>query len=156
MDQKIKILIVITIVIFISAFLSIRYIASASAIEKVNVTVENTSIHELRLTYCKLKLKVSISNPTTEHISGLSAEFDIFIASTYVGNGSFQTVSIPEQSHKTGDVLLTIYYVNVGNAVIDGLQTENFDLSIHGEAKGNVLFNLLTVTKSFTAFYSYS
>jgi LEA14-like dessication related protein len=156
MDQKIKILIMITIVIFISGFLSIRYIASASAIEKVNVTVENTSIQELRLTYCKLKLEVSISNPTTEHISELSAEFDIFIASTYVGNGSFQTVSIPAQSHKTGDVFLTIYYANVGNAVIDGIQTGNFDLTIQGEAKGNVLFNLITVTKSFTASYSYS
>ena len=156
MDQKIKILIVITIVIFISGFLSIRYIASASAIEKVNVTVENTSIQELRLTYCKLKLKVSISNPTTEYFSELSAEFDVFIASTYVGNGSFQTVSIPAQSHETGDVFLTIYYANVGNAVIDGIKTGDFDLSIHGEAKGNVLFNLLTVSKSFNAYYSYS
>lgn len=156
MDQKIKILIVIIIVIFISGFLSIRYIADASALEKINVTVENTSIQELRLTYCKLKLKVSISNPTTEYISGLSAEFDVSIGGTYVGNGSFQTVSIPAQSNKTGDVLLTIYYANVGNAVIDGIKTENFDLTIHGEAKGNVLFNLLTVTKSFTASYSYS
>ena len=64
---------------------------NASAIENVKVTVENTSIQELRLTYCKLKLKVSISNPTTEYFSELSAEFDVFIASTYVGNGSFQT-----------------------------------------------------------------
>lgn len=156
MDQRIKILIVITIVIFILSFLSIRYMASASAIEKVNVTVENTSIQELRLTYCTLKLEVSISNPTTEYISGLSAEFDVFIASTYVGNGSFLTVSIPAQSDKTGDVLLTIYYTNVGNAVIDGIKTGDFDLTIHGEAKGNVLFGLLTVTKSFTSSYSYS
>jgi len=156
MDQKIKILIVITVVIFISGFLSIRYMADASALEKVNVTVENISIQELRLTYCKLKLKMDIFNPTTEYISELSAKFDVSIAGTYVGNGSTPTVSIPAQSHKTGDVPLTIYYANVGNAVIDGIQTGNFDLTIHGEAKGNVLFNLLTVTKSFIASYYYS
>ena len=156
MDQKIKILVVIIIVFFISCFLSIRYITDVSALEKVNITIENINIQELRLTYCKLKLKVNISNPTNEYISGLFAEFDISIAGTYVGNGSVPTVSIPAQSHKTRDVPLTIYYANVGNAVIDGIRTGNFDLTIHGEAKGNVLFNLLTVSKSFTASYSHS
>jgi len=156
MDHKIRILIVVTIVIFISGFLVIRYTTDVSALEKVNITIENINIQELHLTYCKLKLKVNISNPTNEYISGLFAEFDISIASTYVGNGSVPIVSIPAQSQTKRDVILTIYYADVGNAVIDGIQTGNFDLTIHGEAKGNVLFNLITVSKSFTASYSHS
>ncbi|MCK4415514.1 MAG: hypothetical protein KAU84_00020 [Thermoplasmatales archaeon] len=156
MDHKIRILIVVTIVIFISGFLVIRYTTDVSALEKVNITIENINIQELNLTYCKLKLKVNISNPTNEYISRLFAEFDISIASTYVGNGSVPTVSIPAQSQIKRDVILTIYYADVGNAVIDGIQTGNFDLTTHGEAKGNVLFNLLTVSKSFTASYSHS
>ncbi|UCD12955.1 MAG: LEA type 2 family protein [Thermoplasmatales archaeon] len=155
MDQKTKILVVIIIVIFISGFLSVRYIADVSAFEKINVTVKNTSIQELGLTYCKLKLKVSISNPTTEHISGLSAEFDVSIANTHVGNGSVPKVTIPAQSHTTRDVPLTIYYANVGNAVINGIKTGNFDLTIDGTANVNVLFNLLMISKPFTASYSY-
>lgn len=156
MDQKIRILIIVTIVILISGFLVIRYTADISALEKVNITIENINLQELNLTYCKLKLKVNISNPANEYISGLFAEFDISIAGTYVGNGSVPTVSIPAQSHIKRDVILTIYYTDVGNAVIDGIKTGNFDLTIHGEAKGNVLFNLITVSKSFTASYSHS
>ncbi len=156
MDHKIRILIVVTIVIFISGFLVIRYTTDVSALEKVNITIENINIQESHLTYCKLKLKVNISNPTNEYISGLFAEFDISIASTYVGNGSVPTVSIPAQSQTKKDVILTIYYADVGNAVIDGIQIGNFDLTVHGEAKGNVLFNLITVSKSFTASYSHS
>jgi len=119
MDHKIRILIVVTIVIFISGFLVIRYTTDVSALEKVNITMENINIQELHLTYCKLKLKVNISNPTNEYISGLLAEFDISIAGTYVGNGSVPTVSIPAQSQIKRDVILTIYYADVGNAVID-------------------------------------
>ena len=156
MDQKIRILIVITIVIFISGFLVIRYTNDVSALEKVNVTIENINIQGFYPTYCKLKLKVNISNTANEYISGFFAEFDISIAGTHVGNGSIPTVSIPPQSQIKRDVILTIYYTDVGNAVIDVIKTVNFDLTINGEAKGNVLFNLITVSKSFTTSYSHS
>ena len=155
MALKIK-LFIIVIILLISGLILNKYMADVSAIEKINITLENTSIQELRLTYCKLKLKVNISNPTTEYISELSAEFDISIAGTYVGNGSVPKVSIPIQSYKTKDVPLIIYYADVGKAVIEGIQARNFDLAINGEAKVNVLFNLIMISKSFIAIYSYS
>ena len=69
---------------------------------------------------------------------------------------SLPIVSIPAQSKIKRDVILTIYFADVGNAVIDGIQTRNFDLAINGQAKGNVLFNLIAVSKSFAASYSHS
>jgi hypothetical protein len=156
MNNKIGILIVITILIFLSVILGIRYTYDVSALEKINITVEDIEIQELHLKHCKIKLKVDISNPTNEYISRFSAEFDISIAEIYVGNGSVPLVSIPAQIKIKRDVILTIYYTDVGNAVIEGIQTRNFDLSIHGQAKGNVLFNLIVVSKSFDSSYSYS
>ena len=155
MNQKLKIIIIVVIFILVFALISIRYVTEASTIDEINVGVENVSIEELKLSSCTLNLQVRISNPTTEHISELTAEFDVFIADTEVANGTVSKVSIPPESYATSDVLLTIFYADVGAAVINGLKTGDFDLIIKGEAKLNVLLNLFTITKPFTSSYSY-
>ena len=155
MNQKLKIIIIVVIFILVLTLISIRYVTEASTIDEINVGVEDVSIEELKLSSCTLNLKVRISNPTTEHISELTAEFDVFIADTDVANGTVSKVSIPPESYATSDVLLTIFYADVGTAVINGLKTGDFDLIIKGEAKINVLLNLFTITKHFTSSYSY-
>jgi hypothetical protein len=155
MHIRIKIISIAIIILLIFIFFFSRHTAKVSALEKINISVESITIKEVRLNYCKLKVNVNILNPTSELISDLSAQFDIFIADTYVGNGSIPKVSIPIQSGKIKNVSITIFYVNVGNAVIDGIQTRNFDLSIQGTATVTVLFNLISISKPFTAFYSY-
>ena len=155
MNQKFKIIIIVVILILLFGLISIRYITEASTIDKINVGVEDVSIEELKLSSCTLNLKVRISNPTTEYISELTAEFDVLIADTDVANGTVSKVSIPPESYATSDVLLTIFYADVGTAVINGLKTGDFDLIIQGEAKINVLLNLFSITKPFTSTYSY-
>ncbi len=156
MNPKLKIIAIVAILILIFGFLGVRYITEASTIDNINIGLEDVSIEELKLSSCTLNLKVRISNPTTEYISELSAEFDVFIADTDVANGTVAKVSIPPESYATSDVLLTIFYADVGTAVINGIKTGDFDLIIQGEAKLNVLLNLLTITKPFTSSYSYS
>lgn len=58
-------------------------------------------------------------------------------------------------SQTAKDVTLTIYYADVANAVLDGIQNRNFDLTIEGEAKGTVFFDLFTVSSRFVSTYSY-
>lgn len=154
MNNKIRIFIIIALLIIITVISSISYLLDATTIDRINVEIENVVIQDLSLSYCKIKLKVKLSNPSSEYISDISAEFDVFIADTDVGDGVVSKVSIPAKSCEVSDVYLTIYYSNVGNAVINALQTANFDLTIQGEAKASVFLNLITISKPFTAKYS--
>jgi LEA14-like dessication related protein len=146
-----KIIIVIGIILAISGFLGYTYYADATTLNNAEVTIENIHLQELSLTYCKLKIYIDISNPTNRDISGLTAVFNIYIADNYVGSGSFSKVSIPAQSNREKDVTITIYYAKVAVAVVDGIKRGNFDLTIKGEASGDVLFDLITVSKQFKA-----
>jgi hypothetical protein len=155
MHIKIKIISIVIIIFLILIFFFSRYTADVSALEKIKIFVESITIEEVRLNYCKLKVNVNVLNPTSEYISDFTAQFDIFIANTYVGNGFIPKVSIPIQSGKIKNVSITIFYVNVGNAVIDGIRTRNFDLSIKGTATVQILFNLISISKQFSASHSY-
>jgi len=155
MKNKTKIIAVIAIIVILSSVLSYRYVTDVAALNDVEVTVESITLQELRIAYCTLKLSVDIFNPTHQDLSEVSAEFDVFIADSYVGSGSFPKSFIPTQSNSKKDVTLTIYYANVANAVLDGIQNRNFDLTIEGEAKGKVFFDLFTVSSRFVSTYSY-
>ncbi len=154
MNLKIK-LVIIVIILLISGFLFNRYIADVSALEKINIKVDSIQIEELQLKYCKLKLNINVINPTNEDISELSAEFNIFITNTKVVNGSFPTVSIKANNQVSRDIIIKINYADVGNTVIEAIQTGNFELTINGLAKGYIFFNLILVTKQFNSSYSF-
>ena len=155
MDNKTKIIMVIAICVILSGFLSYQYVTDVTALNSVEVTIDDIKLQELRLTYCKLKLSFDIYNPAHQDISGLSAVFDVSIAGNYVGSGSFPKSSLPAQSNSKKYVTLTIYYADVANAVKNGIIDRNFDLSIEGEARANVLFDLFTVSKNFVLIHSY-
>jgi hypothetical protein len=156
MIKKIRqIIIVITIILVISLFLGFTYYTDVKTLYDAEFSIEDIYLQEVSLTYCKLKISIDISNPTDRDISGLNAMFDIFIADNYVGLGSFSKVSIPAQSNKLKDVEITIYYSNIAFSVIDGIKSGNFDLTIRGEARGNVLFGLITVSDEFKATEKY-
>ncbi len=136
--------------------MSYQYITDVTALNSVEVTVDDIKLQGTEvLTYCKLKLSVGIYNPTHQDLSGVSAEFDVFIADSYVGSGSFPKSFIPAQSNSKKDVTLTIYYADVAKAVFDGITERNFYLSVEGEARANVLFDLFTVSRKFVSTYSY-
>jgi len=154
MNLKIK-LFIIVIILLISGLFFNRYIADVSALEKINITVDSIQIEELQLKYCKLRFNINIINPTSVDISELSVNFDTFIANIYIGNGRIPKITIPMSSQKSSNISLTIYYADVGIAVIEGIQSRNFILTVDGIAKVNVLFNLISISKSFSASYSY-
>ena len=156
MKKKIRqIIIGITIILVISMFLCYTYYADVTTLYDAELSIEDIRLQELSLTYCKLKIYIDISNPTDRDISDLTAMFDIFIADNYVGLGSLSKVSIPAQSKIEKDVAITIYYSNVAFSVVDGIKSGNFDLTISGEARGNILFGLITVSDEFKATKEY-
>ena len=155
MIKKKYVAIIITIIFIFSSLLGGLYITDASSLDKVEVTVVGITLEELRLTYCKFTLSIDIYNPAHQDISEVYALFDVSIAGNYVCNGIFPKSFLPAKSNIEKEVTLTIYYADVAIAVIDGIQNRNFDLTIEGEAKGKVLFNLFTVSKNFVSTYSY-
>jgi hypothetical protein len=156
MKKKSPVLVVIIVAVVILSFLAIRYTTEASAISKLQVTVKDVQIQEIKVTYTKLKLNIEISNPTSEGISKLSTDFNIFIAGSIVGEGSMPLTDIPAQTVKETSTTIIIYYANVANAVIDALANQNFKLTIQGTLHTKVLFGLLSLSQDFSSTYSYS
>ena len=156
MEKKSLVFLVIIVAVVILSFLAIWYTTEATAISKLQVTVTNVQIQEIKVTYTKLKLNIEISNPTSEDISQLSTDFNIFIAGIFIGKGSTPLMNIPAQAVKKTNTTIIIYYANVANAVIDALANQNFKLTIQGTLHAKVLFGLLSLSQDFSSAYSYS
>jgi hypothetical protein len=156
MEKKSSVFLVIIVAVVILSFLAIWYTTEASAISKLQVTVKGVQIQEIRVTYTKLKLNIEISNPTSEDISQLSTDFNIFIAGSIVGEGSMPLTDIPAQTVKETNTTAIIYYANVANAVKDAITNQNFKLTIQGTLHAKVLFGLLSLSQDFSSTYSYS
>ena len=154
MDKKILFFLVIIVVIILS-FLAVRYIMETIAISKLQVTVKGVQIQELKVSYAKLKLIIEMSNPTGEDISQLSTEYNIFIASSIVGNGGISLTNIPAQATKEASTTVIIYFANVANAVLEALTKQNFNLTIQGTLHVKVLFDLLSISHDFSSTYYY-
>ena len=154
MDKKLLFFFVIIVVIILS-FLAISYIMETTAISKLQVTVKNVQIQELKVSYAKLKLFIEMSNPTSWDISQLSTDYNIFIASSIVGNGSIAITNIPAQTTKEASTTVIIYFANVANAVLEALTKQNFDLTIQGTLHAKVLFGFFSISQDFSSTYSY-
>lgn len=150
-----KTLITVILIVIISCFFIYTYLADASALSNIIVDVENIKIQQIGLFYCELKIIVSLSNPTDRDTSNLEASFNIYIAGKYIGEGSLSEVSISALSKTQKDVFVTIYYSEVASAVVDGIKTRDFTLSIRGEVSGTVLFGLMRVSEQIEASETY-
>ena len=153
--NNVRIAVITVLIAAISGFLGYTYYVDVNALSNTEVTINDISLQELHLTYCKLKLSININNFADRDITDISAKFDINVANNYVGSGSFSRISIPAKSIREKDAGITIYYANVASAVVEGIKKGNFDVTIVGEIKANVLFNLITVSKEFKASQTY-
>jgi len=156
MKKSSYIYMIIIVAVIILSFLVIKYTMDASAISKLQVRIKSVQIQEIKVSYAKLKLNIEISNPTSEGISQLSTEYNILIAGSIVGNGSMDLTNLTAQTVKEASSIITIYYVNMTYAVIDAITSQNFSLTISGILNVKVLFNLLTISQSFSSTYLYS
>ena len=151
----IYIIAIICIVGFVSGFLTYLYINEVNALNDMTISVRAVTLDELRFTYSRLKVVVEFTNPSSLGLSDVSSWFDVYIANTVVGNGSFSNFDIDAKFTSSKEVYITVYHADVADAVIDAIENHNFDLTIEGTVRQKVLFDILTVTKPFTATYSY-
>ncbi len=159
--KLVKTVIIIAIILSVLGFLGYSYNADVEAISSIEVKLDDIDLTDIKFTSFKLKLDVNISNPTNQHISNLSSNFDIYIAENYVGKGNFSKVSIPAHSRCNKNSSVTIYYSGLADAAVDIIEKIitneefEFNLTIDGKISGNALFGLITVSQSFKAIQTY-
>jgi len=158
--KMVKTVIIIAVILSVLSFLGYSYNADIEAVSNIEVTLDDIDLTDIKFTSFKLKLDVNISNPTNQHISNLSSNFDINIAENYVGKGNFSKVSIPASSHCSKDIFIIINYSDLATAAVDVIKNiitnKEFDLTIDGEISGNALFGLTTISQSYKATQTYS
>jgi hypothetical protein len=154
-NKLIKTIVTVGILLSIFVFIFISYNADVEALRSIDVSLDKIDLYDIKFTSFKLKLNVNISNPTNNYLSNLSSEFDIYIDENFVGEGDFTNVTIPALSNRSKDIIVTIYYGGLADAVVDIIKNvitnEEFYLTINGELSGNALFGLTKVSQSFQA-----
>ena len=146
---------IITAIVVLLGFFTIRYIVEANEISKLQLTIKDVQIQELKVTYTKLKIDIEILNPTNQDVSSLLIDYNIFISDIMVGKGSIALTNIPAQTNKEASTIVTINFIDVANAVIDAIKKQNFDLTIQGTLHVKILYDLFSISHKFSYLYHY-
>jgi hypothetical protein len=153
------ILVAIIITILFLSFIFITYNSDLEAINNINVKLKDVDIFEASITSFKLKLIVEIINPSDRDIIELSSNFDIFIENNYIGEGNFSNVNIKKNSIINNDIIITIYYSGVAEAVVDVIKNiineGEFNLRINGILYAKALFGLSIIEQNYIATQTY-
>jgi len=159
--RKIIITISILIIIIISmlGLIYINYKSDVDAINSLKVNLINIKEPYFTDTSFKLNFEVEIKNPSDRNIIDLSTDFEIYIEDNYVGKGNFSNVNIPNNSNTSKDVIVTIYYSGLADAVVNILKNiiknEEFKLEIKGTIYAKALFGLSIMEQNYTATKTY-
>ena len=146
---------IIIVIILICAYLGYTYYTDADAIQHVIAEVDSINNILPRFTSATLTFTLNVSNPTNRDINNLSSTFDIYIQQNKIGDGSFSGLSIPAQTHINKKVIITVFYTEIANSVIDILnnwvQDQDTPLTVKGTMSARVLFGLATASHQYTA-----
>ena len=148
-------LIIITIILLFS-IIGYTYYADVEAISKTQVEIENIDLIKIYSNGVKLGLIVKFKNPSDREINDLSSNFNIYVDSKYIGDGSFSNINIKQQSSTSEQVIITISYSNLAQSTIEiiknYIQGEKTSFSIKGKLTADVLFGLSETSHSYIAY----
>ena len=158
------------IIIFIILILStiglifINYKSDIDAINSLNVNLMNVEkpldiITDITVTSFKLNFDVEINNPSDRDVIDLSTDFKIYIEDNYVGEGNFSDVDVPNNSNISNNVIVTIYYDGLADAVVNIIKNiinnEEFKLEIKGTLYAKALFGMSIIEQDYIAKKTY-
>ena len=151
-----RVLVVIGVAVaLIVAGMGYTYYIDVAAIRDSRVVMEDARLTELSFTQATLAIQVTISNPSSRDIADLTVSFDILISETFVGNGSFPSLTIPAHDLRTREMNVTLYFAELASAVIAAIQQGTFLIMMQGTVKGRVMFGLTTFSQSFSSSYAF-
>ena len=159
MRKTISIFISIIIAISVLSIIFINYRSDIDAINNLKVNLNDVSINNINSISFKLNFDIVIINPSDRDIIDLSTDFKIYIEDNYVGEGNFSNVNIPHNSNKSKDVVITVYYDGLAEAVVDVIKKiineGEFDLKIIGTVYAKALFGFSIMEQNYTAAKTY-
>ena len=154
-----SIFIFIIIILSILSFIYVNYKSDVEAINDIDISLNNVDIFDLEITSFKLNLDVEIINPSNREINQLSSDFDIYIENKYIGTGNFSNADIQKNSNISKDVIITIYYSGLAEAVVNVIENlisdGEFDLRINGIIYAKALFGMSIIEQTFIASKTY-
>lgn len=156
MVNKQHIMIFGVLIVVLISFFTFQFLNDAATVNKLQITINDIRVTDIKMTSCGLLITVTIKNPTDRELSVASAFFNVFIAGSYIGNSSVSQFKILKNNTKEQVIPLRLLYSDLTQAVIEGIKNKNFNLYISGEAQGYVFFGLLTITVPFSISSTYS
>ena len=154
-----SIFIFIITILSILSFIYVNYKSDVEAINDIDISLNNVDIFDLEITSFKLNLDVEIINPSNREINQLSSDFDIYIENKYIGTGNFSNADIQKNSNISKDVIITIYYSGLAEAVVNIIENlisdGEFDLRINGIIYAKALFGMSIIEQTFIASETY-
>ncbi len=152
-------LILIIITISILGLIYINYKSDIEAMNNLNVNLNQIDIDDINSKFFKLNFNVEITNPSDRDIVDLSTTFKIYIEDNYVGEGNFSNVNITNNSEENKDVIVSVYYEGLADAVNDVIKKiineGEFDLKINGTIYAKALFGMSIIEQIFIATKTY-
>jgi hypothetical protein len=150
MRKKRIVLIVGLIVVILLGFFVLQYLADAASMNDFKIAINQVNVTRLGVTSADILVTVNFTNPTSQDLQIASADFDVHIAESYVGHSDVSSFTIPGRSSTEKQISLTVFYMNLAHAVLEGLLNNNFDITITGLARGYIFFGLFKTTVPFT------
>lgn len=152
---------VMAVVVAASAGAGFIYYQDVSAIRDVEVTLTDAKLPDnflaeiFRNASLTITMHMELRNPTGRDIWGMAVDFDVYVGSTWVGEGGFSGVAVPARSSANKTMEITLSLADVTAGLLDAIKEKHFSITLDGRVSGAVLYGLATFTQPFTAGYEF-
>lgn len=149
------IILIIFLILILSFFMGYVYIADMQAVQQIHAEMLTIDDIDLKFSSAIITFSLNLTNPSTRNINNLYSTFDLYIEQNYIGHGSFSNTTIPAQTSKIKQVMMTINYAGLADSALDFLKNwitgQRTILNIDGTLYASILFGLTTTSQQYTA-----
>lgn len=94
-------------------------------------------------------------NPSSFDTPPINAVYDIYVGEEYIGDGTLPLGVVSAGEKKIDEQEVTVYYEDVSEALAGRLREGDFTITIKGEARADILYESIMVTREFEAKYNF-
>ena len=149
MRNKSVILIIGLAVIVLLGFFVLQYLVDAAAMHDFRITIKQVSVTHIGVTSCDVLVTVNFTNPTSQDLPIQSASFNVYAADSYLGHSDVSAFVIPHHATTEQQISLTVLYMDLAHAVLDGLLNNDYRINVTGTAQGFIFYGLVKTAVPF-------
>jgi LEA14-like dessication related protein len=156
MKTKRIITLLVLVVVILIGFFTLQYLVDAAAMNDFKVTIKQVNVTHIGVTACDVLVTVNFTNPTSQDLPIESASMDVYAADSYIGHSDVSAFTIPRHATAEKQIFLTVLYVDLAHAVLEGLLNNNYVINVTGTAQGYIFYGLVKTTIPFTLSFTRS